>query len=212
VEHIPDLVISDLMMPVMDGMEMCGLIKEDERTSHIPVIMLTARADRDSKLEGLQTGADDYIIKPFDAEELQVRVKNLIEQRARLREKFMREYITEVDEQSLLSPEDKFMKKIFEIFSEHLSEPEFNLDQMTEELNVSRTQLYRKTKAITGLAPKDLLRTFRLKKSVSLFDMGEQNITQVMYQVGFNNLSYFAKCFREQYKVNPSEYIKKKIR
>lgn len=211
VEQIPDLVISDLMMPVMDGMEMCSLIKEDERTSHIPVIMLTARADRDSKLEGLQTGADDYVIKPFDAEELKVRVTNLIAQRMHLREKFRRDFIS--DQTDIKAPyDDLLMQKLMDMINKQLDNPEFNVEQMSEELNMSRTQLYRKVNAITGHAPKDLLRTIRLKKAVALFDRGERNISQVMYRVGFNNHSYFAKCFREQYQVNPSEYVKKKTR
>jgi signal transduction histidine kinase/DNA-binding response OmpR family regulator/ligand-binding sensor domain-containing protein len=208
VEHIPDLVISDLMMPVMDGMEMCGLIKEDERTSHIPVIMLTARADRDSKLGGLQTGADDYMIKPFDAEELQVRVKNLVDQRKHLREKFRKELITEPEGTTAISPEDRLLNKVLEIFTRHLDDPEFNIDRMSSSLNMSRTQLYRKIHAITGHTPRELLQTIRLKKAASLLESGERNISQVAYQVGFNNMSYFAKCFRRLYKVNPSEHLR----
>jgi CheY-like chemotaxis protein/AraC-like DNA-binding protein/two-component sensor histidine kinase len=208
VEHIPDLVISDLMMPEMDGIEMCGLIKEDERTSHIPVIMLTARADRDSKLEGLQTGADDYIIKPFDAKELQVRVKNLIEQRRKLRDKFRRELITEPQRTTVISLEDKLLDKILELCNRHLADSDFNIDRMSDSLNMSRAQLHRKVHAITGHAPMELLQTIRLKKAAFLLDSGERNISQVAYQVGFNNMSYFAKCFRRLYKMNPSAYLK----
>jgi signal transduction histidine kinase/DNA-binding response OmpR family regulator len=209
VEHIPDLVISDLMMPLMDGMEMCGLIKDDERTSHIPVIMLTARADRDSKLEGLQTGADDYMIKPFDAEELQVRVKNLIGQRQKLREKFRKELITEPERIPVISPDDRLLIKVIEMCKRHLSDSDFNIDGMSDSLNMSRTQLYRKTHAITGHTPKELLQTMRLKKAAFLLERGEHNIAQVAYQVGFNNMSYFAKCFKKLYRVNPSMYLKR---
>ncbi|MFC2089458.1 two-component regulator propeller domain-containing protein [Bacteroidota bacterium] len=208
VEHIPDLVISDLMMPVMDGMEMCGFIKEDERTSHIPVIMLTARADRESKLEGLQTGADDYMIKPFDAEELQVRVINLIQQRQKLRKKFRKELISEPEGTPVISPEDMLLNKVLEICNQNLSDSDFNIDRMSGSLNMSRTQLYRKVNSITGYAPMELLQTIRLKKAAFLLESGEGNISQVAYQVGFNNMSYFAKCYNRLYKVNPSEHLK----
>jgi len=149
------------------------------------------------------------MIKPFDAEELQVRVKNLIEQRMHLRAKFRIDVAG--DTMGIEAPyEDLLMQKLMDMINKQLDNPEFNVDQMSEELNMSRTQLYRKVNAITAHAPKDLLRTIRLKRATALFDKGERNISQVMYQVGFNNHSYFAKCFREQYKVNPSEYLKKK--
>jgi DNA-binding response OmpR family regulator/two-component sensor histidine kinase len=209
-ERIPDLIISDLMMPVMGGMEMCRELKNDPLTSHIPIIMLTAKADKRSKLDGLETGADDYIIKPFDAEELQVRVKNLIEQRSKLRDKFRQEFITERDEQAHISPQDQLLQKIMDILNQNVHETEFNIAKMSRELNMSRRQLFRKVHAVTGYTPNDLLRHIRLKEAVSLFDNGQDNITQVMHQVGFNNLSYFAKCFREMYQVNPSDYIKGK--
>ncbi len=212
VERIPDLIISDLMMPEMGGRGMCIELKADPRTSHIPIIMLTAKADRRSKLEGLETGADDYIIKPFDGEELQVRVKNLINQRKKLREKFRQEFITEPEEQSLISPDDQLLQKILKILYRHIPEPEFNIDKMSGEMNMSRMQMYRKVNAITGHTPKDLLQTIRLKKAATLFDSGVDNVSQVMHQVGFNNQSYFAKCFRKLYKINPSEYLKSKIR
>ena len=207
VEHIPDLVISDLMMPVMDGMEMCSLIKEDERTSHIPVIMLTARADRDSKLEGLQTGADDYIIKPFDAEELQVRVKNLIEQRMHLREKFRKDFAGA--QTDLEAPyDDLLMQKLMDIISKQLENPEFNIDHLVNELSMSRTQVFRKVNALTGYAPKELIRNMRLKKAAGYFQMGHKHVARVMHEVGFNNQSHFSKSFKDFYGINPSEYIK----
>jgi signal transduction histidine kinase/ligand-binding sensor domain-containing protein/DNA-binding response OmpR family regulator len=207
-ENIPDLIISDLMMPVMDGMEMCRLLKSGESTSHIPVVMLTAKADRDSKLEGLETGADDYLIKPFDSEELQIRVKNLIRQRELLREKFRNEFLATADVSKDPSPNDEMLKKILDTLRKHLSEPEFNMDRMSEELNMSRRQLFRKVNAVTGYAPNELLRNIRLKAAASLFRAGEKNISQVMYQVGFNNPSYFTRCFRELYQFNPSEFLK----
>ena len=206
-EQIPDLVISDLMMPVMDGMQMCGMIKADERTSHIPVIMLTARADRDSKLEGLQTGADDYIIKPFDAEELQVRTKNLIEQRMRLREKFRKNFAIE-QEDIEIPYDDQGMQKLLDVINKRLNDPELTIDHLVNELNMSRTQVFRKVNALTGYAPKELIRNMRLKKAAGYFQNGHKHVALVMHEVGFNSQSHFSKCFREFYGINPSEYVK----
>jgi DNA-binding response OmpR family regulator len=210
IESIPDLIISDVMMPVMDGMEMCRNLKQDERTNHIPVIMLTAKAGRDSKIEGLETGADDYIIKPFDAEELQVRIRNLIQQRRELRKKFMSEFATQIDEKLIYSSQDTLLQKILDIIHRNIPEAEFNIDKMCGELNLSRTQLFNKVNSLTGFTPMDLLRTIRLKQAAILFNSGHKNVTQVMYQVGFNNPSYFARSFKELHKVNPSEYIRDK--
>jgi DNA-binding response OmpR family regulator len=208
---IPNLVISDIMMPVMDGMELSKELKIDEKTNHIPVILLTARADRESKLEGLQIGVDDYLIKPFDPEELQFRVKNLLEQRERLKEKFRKEFSVDGDIR-LPSPEDSFTEKVYEILESHLEEPEYTIDQLARDLNLSRAQVYRKVSGVTGFSPNELLRSLRLKKAALLFRSGHSNVTQVMYQVGFNNASYFAKCFKDVFGINPSEYITQKVK
>jgi signal transduction histidine kinase/ligand-binding sensor domain-containing protein/DNA-binding response OmpR family regulator len=206
IKYIPDLIISDVMMPEMDGLEMSGKLKTDERTNHIPVIMLTAKADRDSKLEGLQTGADDYMIKPFDQEELQVRIKNLLEQRQRLREKFRKEFAADLSGLEA-SPEDQFLKKVHDILNGHIDEPEYTIEQLSGELHLSRSQVFRKVMAVTSFSPKELLRNIRLKKAAILFHGGHKNVAQVMYEVGFNNPSYFAKCFSELFGMNPSQYI-----
>jgi signal transduction histidine kinase/DNA-binding response OmpR family regulator len=210
IESIPDLVISDVMMPDMDGIEMCRQLKQNDRTNHIPVILLTAKADSQSKMEGLKTGADDYIIKPFNEEELQVRVTNLINQRQKLRDKFIQTYIMEPDVESQISPQDKLLQEIMDILNHNLDKAEFSISQMSWELNMSRSQLYRKVSALTGLSPTDLLRSIRLRTAASLFKSGHDNVSQVMHQVGFSNHSYFAKCFKEQYQVNPSEYINRR--
>lgn len=209
IETIPDLVISDLMMPEMDGMEMCQKLKSDERTDHIPVILLTARADRGSKLEGLETGADDYLVKPFDAEELKVRIRNLIKQRKNLKDKFRKELVSEEKDLDV-SYEDKILNKLMGILDNYVAESEFNIDQLADELHMSRTQVFRKVNALTGYTPNDLLRNLRLKKAASMFRSGHKHIAQVMHQVGFNNQSWFGKCFHELYGLTPSEYIKQK--
>jgi YesN/AraC family two-component response regulator len=209
IESIPDLVVSDLMMPEMDGMELCDRLKSDERTNHIPVILLTAKADRESKLKGLKTGADDYIIKPFDAEELRVRIANLIELRRKLKEKFSTEFLDERSISTVPTHEDKLLKKLLASFNKHLDNPDFRIGEMTAELGLSRTQLFRKTQALTGHSPTDLLSKFRLRRAARMFRDGHRNVGQVMYDVGFNTPSYFAKSFRQLYGSTPSEFIKK---
>jgi len=208
IENIPDLVISDLMMPEMDGMEMCGLLKLDHKTSHIPLIMLTAKADRESKLESLETGADDFILKPFDAEELEVRVKNLIDQRKKLRERYRKEFMTHTGGQEIPPPEDEFMVRVMKCLKKYLSESEFNVEQMGRELGLSRTQLYRKILAMTDHTPSEFIRNNRLKMAARMFLEGHKNVTRVMYSVGFDTSVNFAQHFRQMFGVNPSEYIK----
>jgi signal transduction histidine kinase/DNA-binding response OmpR family regulator len=208
-ESIPDLVISDLMMPEMDGIEMCNRLRSDERTCHIPVVMLTAKADRESKLDGLKTGADDYITKPFDADELRVRVDNLIEQRRRLRQKYRKEFLTGQKDIQLAPPDEAFLERVSETIQDHLTEVEFNIESLSHEIGLSRSQLYRKIVALTGFSPVEYQRNIRLKHAARMFQEKHRNIAQVAYQVGFSNPSYFSESFRELYGSTPSEYIKK---
>jgi len=209
VDIIPDMLITDLMMPEMDGMELCKNMKENERTCHIPIVVLTAKADRDSKMNCLESGADDFIVKPFDMEELQVRVRNLIMQRKKLREKFNRDLLADPSAGPVRPPDDRLFEKILNCFNQHIDDTEFNTDQMAGELSLSRAQLFRKIQALTGHTPNDLLNRIRLRKAAMLFREGHSNIGQVMYAVGFSTPSYFAKCFKEHYGLIPSEYIKK---
>jgi len=203
---VPDLVITDLMMPQMDGMEFCRLLKTDERTSHIPVIMLTAKAGQEQKIEGLETGADGYLTKPFDKKELKVRVKNLITQRQQLRERFSREILLEPKKIAIAPMDEQFLQKILDRIEMNLSDPEFGVPQLQDDLAMSKTQLYRKMKALTDRSPGEFIRNYRLKRAAQILAQQGDNVTQVAYSVGFNNLSYFAKCFKELFGVNPSEY------
>ena len=205
-ECIPDLVITDLMMPEMDGMEMCSRLKDDERTSHIPIIMLTAKADRESKLEGLETGADDYIIKPFDSNELQVRIKNLIMQRKKLQEQFNRNFFIDDRITELKSADERFLEKAKDIIENHISDPDFNIDSFSQHLGISRMQLYRKLQGMANQSPGEFIQKLRLKHSLILLSKGFDNIAQIAYQVGFSDSSYYARCFRKLYGVSPSEY------
>jgi signal transduction histidine kinase/DNA-binding response OmpR family regulator len=209
IECIPDLIISDVMMPVMDGMEMSKMLKTDRRTDHIPIILLTAKADRESKLEGLDIGADNYITKPFDAEELKVRVDNLINQRRKLRDHYRKEFLSDFEDQDIPAPEDDFLVSVLNCIKKHIAEPGFNVEQLSKELRFSRTQLYRKILALTDHSPNEFIRNLRLKMATRMFHQGHRNITRVVYSVGFNTPAYFAQCFREIHGINPSEYIKK---
>ncbi|NNE76675.1 MAG: response regulator [Pricia sp.] len=203
----PDLIITDLMMPKMDGIELCKKLKTDVQTSHIPVIMLTAKAGIDNKIEGLETGADDYLTKPFDGEELLVRIKNLIEQRQRLRELFSNKEIDlDPKKVTVTSVDRKFIEQVLELLELNFSDSEFGVPQMQSALAMSKTQLHRKLKALTNESPGELLRNFRLKMAAQLLAQKADSVTQIAYRVGFNNLSYFAKCFKELYGVAPSSF------
>ncbi|SEJ59548.1 Signal transduction histidine kinase [Dyadobacter sp. SG02] len=203
---LPSLIISDLMMPRMDGIELTAHIKSDERTSHIPVILLTAKSGQESRIDGLKTGADDYLTKPFSVEELSVRVANLIELRKKLAERYrerIRVHVTSSDEMSL---DDKFLMKAKEIVEANMEDVLFSVEKMAEEMSLSRTQLLRKLKALTGLAPNDFIRDLRLQKAAEMIRQKADTITQIGYAVGFNDQSYFSKSFKKEFGETPTEY------
>lgn len=203
---IPDLIISDVMMPVMDGYALCQNLKNDERTSHIPVILLTARADAESKIAGLETGADDYLSKPFIAKELRVRVKNLIETRRKLWDIFHYSNSLDLREIAHSSKDLLFFERAIAVISAHLSEPDFETDDFGKEIGLSRSQLNRKIKAVTGQPPHMFIRTLRLKHAAKLLQHHSGNISEIAYEVGFSNPSHFAKVFKEMFSNSPSEY------
>lgn len=203
---LPSLIISDLMMPRMDGIEFTASIKSDERTSHIPVILLTAKSGQESRIDGLKTGADDYLTKPFSVEELMVRVRNLIDLRKKLAERYrerIRVHVTSSEEMSL---DDKFLMKAKEIVEANMEDVLFSVEKMAEEMSLSRTQLLRKLKALTGLAPNDFIRDLRLQKAAEMIRRKADTITQIGYAVGFNDQSYFSKSFKKEFGETPTEY------
>lgn len=208
IEKLPDLVLTDLIMPRMDGIEMCSLLKTDLRTSHIPVIMLTAKSTRDNRLEGLETGADDYISKPFDLKEVVARINNLVEQRKKLKEKFSQTISLETHDVFVSSMDQKFLTQVLEVIENHMSSEKFDVGELCRELNISRSTLSRKLNALTGLSPLEFIRNSRLQRAASLLNQQFGNITQVAMEVGFSNPSYFTRMFRKTYKVSPSEYAK----
>ncbi|MGM0620675.1 MAG: ATP-binding protein [Bacteroidota bacterium] len=205
-EFIPDLIVTDLMMPEMDGIELCKKIKTDERTSHIPVIMLTGKSRLKDRLKGLETGADAYLTKPFSMKELKLRISKLIEQRQKLRELFTRNLNLEPKEIAVTSADEKFLTRALEIIEKNMGNSDFEIRQFQEELLMSRMQLFRKIKALTNQTPGEFIRTIRLKRAASLLKQNFGNVAQIAYEVGFNNPSYFAKCFHDLYRVLPSQY------
>jgi ligand-binding sensor domain-containing protein/signal transduction histidine kinase/DNA-binding response OmpR family regulator len=205
-EIIPDLVISDIMMPEVDGCELCTHLKKDIKTSHIPVILLTARASEKSMAEGLETGADDYITKPFNADILVIRVKNLIRLRRHLQQKFQKNMTLQPGEVSVSSMDEEFMNELRTIIDTNLSNPEFTIDQLCKELCMSPNTLRRKLEALTGETPTRLLRSYRLTRAVQLLEADFGNITEVAFAVGFSSASYFTKCFKEKFNRVPRSY------
>jgi DNA-binding response OmpR family regulator len=210
VAEVPDLVISDLMMPGLDGLALCAKLKADERTSHIPVVLLTARADAESKLQGLETGADDYLTKPFALPELHLRVRNLIEGRRRLRELFSRQLNLQPAEIAVTSTDERFLQKVMTVIEAQLSNADFDVEMLGREVGMSRSNLHRKLTALTGQSFTECIRTIRLKRAAHLLENRYGSVAEVAGQVGFNSLNYFAKCFREMYGQTPSEYLRRK--
>lgn len=201
-EIIPDLVISDIMMAEMDGLEVCKSLKSNVETDHIPIILLTARSDQQTKLEGLKQGADAYLLKPFESEELRATVHNLIEQRQKLRARYTS---TKDDEEPTQVVPPPFVQKCESIVHEHLSDDSFTADDFSREIGMSRMQVHRKLKAMTDLSTTAFIRHHRLIVAKSLLEKGEP-VSQVAYAVGFSSLSYFSKVFKEHYGILPSEH------
>jgi len=208
-EEEPDLIISDIMMPEMNGFELCERIKTDMRLSHIPVILLTALSSLDDKIKGLTIGADDYISKPFNQRHLIVRVEKLIEQRAQLRKHFQKEFNFLPDTPTLSSLDEKLLNKVIGYIEKNIAETQLSVDSISSEIGISSTHLYRKIKSLTDLSTNELIRKIRLNKAAALLSTQQGSISQVMYDVGFTNSSYFAKCFQEEFGVTPKEYMLK---
>jgi DNA-binding response OmpR family regulator len=204
INGIPDLVISDVMMPRMDGFELCKRLKNDDRTSHIPVILLTARATSRDKLEGLERGADDYLIKPFDVEELKARVGNLIAVRRTLKERFVREGRFLLEGATVVSLDEAFLRKLFEAVQQHLLDDQFGVESLARKIGFSVSQLERKVECITGQRPNEFIRSIRLERARQLLERRAGTVSEVAFEVGFNNLSYFARSYKRKFGFPPS--------
>lgn len=209
-EIIPDVIISDIMMPELDGITVSEKLKTDLRTSHIPVILLTAKSAVSDKIDGLNSGADDYIIKPFEASELLARIRNLLEQRKRIHEHFKAKGIL-LDDTRLTSIDQKFLQEAIKVINEHISDISFSVEMFAAELAVSRSVLHRKLDSLVGESPSELIRRLRLNKAAKLIEQKWGNMAEISLEVGFANPSYFAKRFQKQFGFPPSQYHQKKI-
>lgn len=206
VNNLPDLIISDLMMPKMDGMEMTQVLKTDLRTSHIPIIMLTAKTMPDDIKEGYETGADDYITKPFNSSVLVARVNNIIQSREKLKELYGKRFSLESLGVEATSADERFLQKLYQVIENNVSNPELKLDGFSKEIGMSRANLYRKIKAVTDLSPNEFIRNFRLEMAAKILKESQLSVSEVYVAVGFNSHAYFSNCFKALYGVSPSEY------
>jgi ligand-binding sensor domain-containing protein/signal transduction histidine kinase/DNA-binding response OmpR family regulator len=209
---IPDLIISDIKMPGVEGIELCTRLKQNIKTSHIPVIVLTAYSSSEYKMKGLQKGVDAYITKPFNIDILEAQIVNLLNTRGKLMDKFRKEFVFEPKNIVVSDLDAEFLKQIIELIKEHLSDTEFNSEVLAKKIGLSRMQLYRKIRGLTDQTVHEFIRNIRLEHAVKLLEDGKMTITEVAYEVGFNDLTYFARCFRKQYDKSPSEYTSGKKR
>ncbi|QGY44072.1 response regulator [Maribellus comscasis] len=205
---LPDIILSDIMMPVMDGIEFCKRVKSDKITSHIPFIFLTAKTSEQQKLEGLKSGADDYILKPFNLDILKAKIENLVQLKQNIRKVFNTKVEIEPKDISITSLDEKFMKKAFDIMEEQMGNPEFTVAEFSKEMAISRMQLYNKIVALTGSTPLEFIRILRLKRAARLLTRGQLNVSEVAYKTGFNDPKYFSVQFKKEFSISPSKYGK----
>ncbi len=206
-ESMPDLIISDVMMPGLNGNELCHRLKTDLRTSHIPIILLTARSGLQAQLEGLETGADDYITKPFHLSLIDVRVQNLLQSRRLLRERYSRDLTLQPSALAITPADTIFLEKLINYIEDNLMEPTLQVDELGKVVNMSRTTLYRKLKALTGLSAIEFIRDIKLKRSAQLLQLKEYTVNEVAYMAGFTDVDYFRKCFKQQFGKTPSAFV-----
>ncbi len=218
VKHNPDLVISDVCMPVLSGTEMVKMLHSNPATSHIPVILLTGEASPDGEIESLNLGVEAYISKPFSSKVLQAQVSNILRRREQLHRSYQSQFThpdaatpaKEQPDEALPSAEQEFVRRLTDLINEQLGSPELTVESLARQMNVSRSVLAKKTKALIGLSPVELIRDFRLRRAVALLEAGGRTITEVAFLTGFYDSHYFSKCFKQVYGVSPSDYCKKK--
>ncbi|WP_185154076.1 two-component regulator propeller domain-containing protein [Fulvivirga sp. M361] len=208
-EQIPDLIITDVMMPELDGYQLCQKLKQDEKTSHVPIIMLTAKASGDSMERGFEMGVDYYVTKPFNPKLLELRIKNILRSRHLFKEQVLHNKTVNLDPKhvTISSADENFLKKVVACVEENMSDSNFQIDDLCKHLGLSRIQLYRKLKGLIGQSGNEFIRSVRLKRAAQLIRQDQLTIAEITYLVGFNDLQYFRDCFKKQFGVKPSEYM-----
>ena len=210
VESVPDIVVSDVMMPVMDGLAFCTRLKQHEATSHIPVLLLTARSSEQQCIEGLQTGADIYMTKPFSADLLLANIASLLANRQKLRQLFNTQNLNTTPSQhpttqNSPSPDRRFLDTFLKAMEKHMSNTNLKIEDLGDEVGLSRVQLYRKVKALTGMTPVEILRETRLKRAMQLLKTTDKTVSEIANEVGFATPGYFSSCFKKQYDKYPTD-------
>lgn len=205
---IPDIIITDVMMPIMDGITMVQLLRKDEKTSHIPIIILSGKATLEDKLIGLETGIEAYLTKPFSVKELQLIMKNIFKQREQLLKKYQNKFVVSSDEVPLPSVDHKFLEKVITHIKQHLDNPSFSVELLADKMCLSPSQLNRKLQAIIDEAPGQLIRNIRLQRAADLIKQNGGSLTDICFQTGFNDQTYFSKAFKNQFGCSPSSYKK----
>ncbi|MGD9931576.1 MAG: substrate-binding domain-containing protein [Mangrovibacterium sp.] len=208
-EEEPDLIVSDIMMPEMDGLELTHKIKNDLKTCHIPVILLTAKSSLEQRLEGLEEGADSYIPKPFSKDHLQIRIRKLLELRVKIHERYKSQHFIEEEPTDISRLDKKFLNKVSKIVEDNLQKDEFTVEELSDLVGLSRVQIYRKIKKLTGMSVSEYVRMVKLKASLELIKTSGKTMSEIAYEVGFSSPSYFAQCFKKQFGISPSDYAKK---
>ena len=207
-KHEVNIIISDWMMPRMDGVELCRRVRSNQLTSHIPFVMLTAKTDDDSKVEGMDVGADTYIEKPFSVQYLEACIRNILQIRRRLMEKFSTQPLEPVTEIAQNPTDNDFLIRMNKIIEENFSNSDLNVDFLADRLNISRSGLFAKIKTLADVTPNEMIQIVRLKRAAQLLHDGGYLVSEVGYMVGFSNPSYFSKCFQKQFGIRPADYMK----
>ena len=213
-QHVPDIIISDIMMPVMDGHELLRQLRASDETNHIPVVMLTAVSNDESKIESMRTGAESYIVKPFNSELLKARVANLLEERRRLQAYWRKRFSSPTAESGTDIPRNMpaadvlFLERLDNAVNRNMDNGDFSVDDLAALLHMSRSVLFKKMKAMTGMSPNEYIKSVRMEYAAQLIRRGEYTITEITYMVGINDPHYFSNCFKRQFGLSPTEYRK----